>query len=429
MTLKEILIAGKLTVSEGGGGGGGGESSNIDTVSLKDVVFIDYDGEVVYNYTADEFLAMDAMPANPSHSGLVAQGWNWSLADAKEYVEENGMLVVGQNYTTDDGTTKLYFTCRENMVGEDLFISIVQTVSNGVEVDWGDGSDVEKKSGTGQKGFTHAYDVAGDYIVKIKAVSGTYTLGRFAANQGFLGSNENRTGSIARTGISSVEVGDNVTAIEQGAFAATYIKSISLPSSLANLTTSNRPDSFNNAFNLKALVIPNGCFVSNGSSQSVFAGCINIRFIAIPKNIVEINLGGSGSFTNLRMLTLPPSTKLFSNNLWNALRLEKLSIPGTYTEIPSSFVRQTQALERIVVPASVTKINTASIAPAVGIKEYVMRPTTPPTLGSAGVNGLTVAEGVKIIVPYSSDHSVLDAYKAAANWSTYANYIVEEDAP
>ena len=32
----------------------------------------------------------------------------------------------------------------------------------------------------------------------------------------------------------------------------------------------------------------------------------------------------------------------------------------------------------------------------------------------------------KIYVPYSADHSVLNAYKAANNWSTYADKMVEE---
>ena len=49
----------------------------------KDVDFIDYDGTLLYSYTADEFLAMDALPPNPSHDGLVAQGWNWTLAEIK----------------------------------------------------------------------------------------------------------------------------------------------------------------------------------------------------------------------------------------------------------------------------------------------------------------------------------------------------------
>ena len=52
------------------------------------VRFFDYDGTVLHEYDADDFLALSAMPANPTHTGLTSQGWNWSLADAQDYVED-----------------------------------------------------------------------------------------------------------------------------------------------------------------------------------------------------------------------------------------------------------------------------------------------------------------------------------------------------
>ena len=54
-------------------GGGGGNEPALEP-PLKDVVFIDYDGEVVAQYTKAEFLALSAMPSNPSHTGLTARG-------------------------------------------------------------------------------------------------------------------------------------------------------------------------------------------------------------------------------------------------------------------------------------------------------------------------------------------------------------------
>lgn len=35
------------------------------------------------------------------------------------------------------------------------------------------------------------------------------------------------------------------------------------------------------------------------------------------------------------------------------------------------------------------------------------------------------ASGRKIYVPASNDDSIINAYKAATNWSSYADYIVE----
>ena len=67
-----------------------------EKVLKKDVNFYDYDGTLVTSYTKTEFLSLSAMPDNPSHDGLTAQGWNWSLNDAKTYVTANGKLDVGQ---------------------------------------------------------------------------------------------------------------------------------------------------------------------------------------------------------------------------------------------------------------------------------------------------------------------------------------------
>ena len=64
-----------------------------DRADEKDVNFYDYDGTRLYSYSAADFAALDALPANPSHDGLTAQGWNWTLADAKTYVATYGELV------------------------------------------------------------------------------------------------------------------------------------------------------------------------------------------------------------------------------------------------------------------------------------------------------------------------------------------------
>lgn len=56
-----------------------------------------------------------------------------------------------------------------------------------------------------------------------------------------------------------------------------------------------------------------------------------------------------------------------------------------------------------------------------------MIPTTPPTLANSNVfNGMST-NYYKIYVPYSADHSILEAYKTATNWSTYAAIMVEEE--
>lgn len=74
------------------------------------------------------------------HEGLTAQGWNWTLAEAKRYAAAYGSCEIGQNYITDDGKTRAYIDIAET---EKLGVTVcfIQSAANGVSVDWGDGSN------------------------------------------------------------------------------------------------------------------------------------------------------------------------------------------------------------------------------------------------------------------------------------------------
>lgn len=80
----------------------------------------------------------------------------------------------------------------------------------------------------------------------------------------------------------------------------------------------------------------------------------------------------------------------------------------------------------ITVPASLPIIGAQAFY-GCRCEEFHFLATTPPTLKNTNAFGLT-SNDKKIYVPYSADHSVLNAYQTATNWSTYASYIVEEDA-
>lgn len=146
------------------------------------------------------------MPANPPLPGLVAQGWNWELEEAQDYVAKYGALVIGQMYTTDDGATRLYMQVPDGRKAPTLYWS--QTDANGVEIDWGDGTDIDKVSSSGSVNKSHTYESGGEYVISMKVVNGTMSL-----NAKVLGSELAYAASLRR-----VEVGDNVTSIGDNAF-------------------------------------------------------------------------------------------------------------------------------------------------------------------------------------------------------------------
>lgn len=235
------LITG--TMSGGGGGGGGGSSA-----SLSDPVrFFDYDGTLLHSYSAADFQALTALPDNPSHTGLTAQGWNWTLAAAKAQLTAMGACDIGQKYTTTDGKTRIYVHMEEGRLEPYLGICPKGTVT----VDWGDGSATETLTGTGlttvKNTQRHVY-AAGDYVITLTPATGT-EFAFFGTSSGThllkkaesLSANVNRVysscvrkiemGTGARIGnnafygcysLASISIPDGVTSIGSSAFSNCY---------------------------------------------------------------------------------------------------------------------------------------------------------------------------------------------------------------
>lgn len=116
-------------------------SGGSSPAKMNDVVFRDYDGTILHSYTKQEALALTQLPSLPTRTGLTCQGWNWTLQQMKDYVTSYDKCEIGAMYTTDDGKTRIKITIYDSKYSN-IPIVFVQTITNGVEVDWGDGSTV-----------------------------------------------------------------------------------------------------------------------------------------------------------------------------------------------------------------------------------------------------------------------------------------------
>lgn len=83
----------------------------------------------------------------------------------------------------------------------------------------------------------------------------------------------------------------------------------------------------------------------------------------------------------------------------------------------------TSNLKKVVLGPNCTTIG-AYCFNASGVKTVVVKATTPPTVGTNIFNRVNLSN-VKMYVPYSSDHSILDAYKNTTNLTNYASNIYE----
>ena len=274
---------------ESGGGSGGG---SITPASVSDVNFYDYDGTILYSYTKEQFLALSAMPELPTREGLICQGWNWALSEAKSYVRDYGILNIGTMYITDDGDTRLYIRiATEGRMTVPLYWS--QTATNGVSIDWGDGSTIQSVNGTGNKTTTHTYAKCGDYVIRLKVVNNcTLGLGSNSSSYCVMGATNN-TGKVYCNMLQKVEIGNGVTSIGSRAFSCCHsLSSVSIPQGV----TSIGDDVFNYCYSLSSVSIPQS--VTSIGSRA-FSYCDGMAIYDFTKHTSVPTLVSTNAFSSI----------------------------------------------------------------------------------------------------------------------------------
>ena len=202
------------------------------------VKFIDYDGTILYSYSVSDFMALTSMPSNPTHTGLISQGWNWSLADAKTQLTaypEVG-LTIGQMYVTSDGKTRLYVHMEDGRLSPYLGICPNGTVV----VDWGDNSSTDTLTGTSLvtvQRVNHTYATAGDYIITLTVSSGSFAF-YGSSSYSFIFSksvvSSENPDFVYRNCIKKIEIGNNVNIQNYAFLGCAALRSITIPT---NITT------------------------------------------------------------------------------------------------------------------------------------------------------------------------------------------------
>lgn len=419
------------TLSPGGGG---------TPAPQKQVNFIDYDGTILYSYTAQEANALSALPANPSHSGLTAQGWNWTLQEIKAQLTAmpDGPVWVGQMYITQSGDTEI-----DVRLADAARLSPVLTVAvNGtITVDWGDNTTASTVTGsslTTRQAPSHTYAAPGDYTIVIHVVSGSFAF--YGSSNYLLLRRDTNSGRsrVYSNCVKAVRLGSGITSIGSSAFYyCCSLAYITIPNtitsidnysfyychSLASVTipsfvTSIKNQVFQNCYGLSSIAIPSG--VTSVGVQA-FYYCVSLSSITIPSGVTSI---GNSAFTYCSIVSLIIPSGVASVEpymIQNCSCLSSITIPSGVTSIGTSSFQNCYGLASLTLPSTLTSIGDTVFSNCSGIAEYHILPTTPPTLGSAAF-GSIAATGTVIYVPAAS----LTAYQTAENWSAYASYMQGE---
>ena len=335
-----------------------------------DITFYDYDGTIVTSWTLSELATKTALPDYPSHNGLICQGWNWSLVDLKT---TNRKMNVGAMYITDDGKTRIYIRLEEGRTSPMLGVCPNGTVT----VDWGDGTTPDTLTGTDVTTVkwtpNHAYAEPGEYVIKL-TVDGTmgfygeFSLTSASAILRYSSSDDNRN-YVYRSSVQKIEIGNGITSIGNSAFYSCYsLASITIPNGVTNIVDS----AFYSCYSLASITIPNG--VTN-IVDSAFGNCRSLASITIPNGITSI---GDSAFNNC------------------------------------------YSLASITMPNGITSVGDSAFKNCRGVAFYDFTAcTTVPTLAST-----TAFTGIPADCQIRVPAALVDAWKAATNWSTYASHIV-----
>lgn len=346
---------------QGGASGSGG----------KQIKFIDYDGEIIEEYTLEEFQALDGMPANPSHVGLIAQGWNWDRQEVFDYLDAmpDWPVVIGQMYVTESGKTEIDIELPADALSPWLLLS--KGGSGSLDIDWGDGSIHDIITNSGNAYLNHSYSSAGKYTIKIDVQNATFsfTQGNTYSSDyvGFFrnGINNNRDLKYAST-IKAIRLGNGITLLGR-VYKFQNLEYITIPSTVTQVS------GINDCYNLRGLVISKNTSSQGGiewatklknisfrplSSNYTVKECTSLNYCTCPSEITQVDSYKFSGCHNLSLPSvLPSSVKYISHYAFQScFKLTSINLPSSVSRIDQNAFASCANLSSIDIPSTVSSI-------------------------------------------------------------------------
>lgn len=182
------------------------------------------------------------------------------------------------------------------------------------------------------------------------------------------------------------------------------------------------PSPFSGCTNLVSIKLPNSITIIG---TSAFDNCSSLTYISCDfESITEI---GSRAFYNCSLLELGDIVLNNVNIIWrgafyNCYKLRSVVITSDLNALGTDgwsygTFENCTGLRSIVLPHTIATIYRYTFRGCTALETVACNAITPPTIDSAIFSGCTALENI-----YVPDESV-EAYKSAANWSTYASRI------
>jgi hypothetical protein len=385
------------------------------------VRFFDIDGTILKEERRNA--GQDATaPANPNYDPtyLVFAEWNQPFINVQNDID------VGAIYDTIDGKTYLFVRITDT-TGLQPTIRLNKTGTALLTINWGDSTtNTSTTNGDFTLTKTAAYAAIGDYIITIESTdlhrvnSGGFLFGNNLTYSrcllvAYLGNNFRMTtlrGFEGHSILTYISINKQSTTLQgQDFWTCSSLRHCSLPANAQMIGQGT----FQSNFSLVSVSIP----ITNTNYNGMFRSCFSLR-----KAIITgcTSLAFNEPFTSnfaLQEIVIPNAVTAISSLAFNGCRsLAKAKMTTGLISITAQMMQNCSSLKKIEFGSAVTSIAAQAFDSNTVCLEYIFLSTTPPTLASTNAfSGINAA--CKIYVPDAS----VAAYKAATNWSTYANYI------
>lgn len=301
-----------------------------------------------------------------------------------------------EDWIIGDGNTHIWINLLEGRTSPMLGVCPNGTVT----VDWGDGSEPDVLTGTStsvvQWTPNHEYAAAGDYVITLIVDGEMVFSGASSANTYahiLRCSNGNNTRNyVYQSALKKIEIGDNVPSIETYAFYPCV--------SLTDIIFSNSVTTI---------------------GSDAFSSCPSLTDIVFSNSVTTIGNSAFSSCGSLANITLPDSVTSIGENAFSyCYGLKNIIIPNSVTSIGRYAFKACRSLASISVPNSVANFGDSAFSGCYGMKVYdFTNHTAVPTL-----SGTSVFQNIPADCEIRVPAALVDEWKAATNWSTYADYIV-----
>lgn len=362
------------------------------SVEEKYINFIDDDGTVLYSWTEEELQEATELPPLPDEEGWTYQCWTWTLQEIKDNIFP---MDVGVSRTPSNGASvRADFYLYE---ADNKTVIIEFSAKNDiVDVDWGDGVvdtyTFDSQSYQMAVG-NHTYAQKGKYSIYLKL--------------------RNKTGKISNFSPRGRTDNDNIL--------STRIELLGLGNGYEKISAYD----YYAMVSLKRLSFANDSIVfdSNGSGDWI-SSCYSLKCICFPRSIIPSTYPRTFYNTaGVEHIILPPNAKIpVGQFITTGTSIKRFNVPRSMNVLP--IFTQSFGLLYIYIPKSITTIqsntfNAIRKLQFVDLSDYD-DPTRIPVLNNVNAFDHT-NPNAKL---YVRNQSMLDAFSAATNWSTYASQLV-----